>query len=117
VDCKFSLRNFIVLSLLIFAGCNIESREHAQREAAAREFFERNCAQCHGANGEGKQIEDKFVPSLRHGRVVAYSDERITNQITYGGGGMPPFRFQLREDQIRDMVRYVREMQKSSDKR
>lgn len=71
-----------------------------------------NCAQCHGERGEGKQLSDRYAPPLRRGRVVAYSDEKIIGQVTYGGGGMPPFRFQLRPDQIRDIVRYVRELQK-----
>lgn len=100
------------------SACNLdaESRERAAHNAEAREFFENTCAQCHGTRGEGKQVEDTFVPSLRHGRVVSYSDEKIANQISFGGGKMPPFRFQLREEQIKDMVRYVRDMQKEENK-
>ncbi|GAC1403811.1 MAG: hypothetical protein NVSMB56_18600 [Pyrinomonadaceae bacterium] len=108
----------VVISVFTLIACtsacnlNAESSERAARNAEAREFFENNCAQCHGLKGEGKQVEDKFVPSLRRGRVVGYTDEKIMNQIRYGGGGMLPFRFQLREEQIKNMVRYIRDMQK-----
>lgn len=113
---KLAIIILILLFLFAFApACNLldaESRERATGDTEARVLFEHNCTQCHGRRGEGRQVEDKFVPSLRRGRIVSYSDEKITTQITYGGGGMPPFRFMLRAEEIKNIVRYIRDMQK-----
>ena len=75
----------------------------------ARELFARNCAACHGPSGEGKQIGTLQVPPLREGRAVEDPDARLLSQIHDGGNGMPPFKFTLTDEQIQDLLRFVRE--------
>ncbi len=75
----------------------------------ARELFARNCAACHGPSGEGKQIGTLQVPTLREGRAAQDPDARLLTQIHDGGNGMPPFKFTLTDDQIQDLLRFVRE--------
>jgi mono/diheme cytochrome c family protein len=75
----------------------------------ARELFARNCAACHGPVGEGKQIGTLQVPTLREGRAAQDPDARLLTQIHDGGNGMPPFKFTLTDDQIQDLLRFVRE--------
>jgi quinohemoprotein ethanol dehydrogenase len=74
-----------------------------------RELFARNCATCHGPQGEGKQIGTLQVPSLRAGRAAEDPDARLLSQIHDGGNGMPPFKFTLTDDEIQELLRYVRE--------
>ena len=64
---------------------------------------------CHGPNGEGKQIGEKYAPNLRSEKIVNDSDEKLFQQISNGGGGMPAFRYQLDDDQIKEMVKYIRQ--------
>jgi quinohemoprotein ethanol dehydrogenase len=75
----------------------------------ARELFARNCAACHGQAGEGKQVGTLQVPPLREGRAVEDTNERLLSQIHDGGKGMPPFKYTLTDDQIQDLLRFVRE--------
>jgi mono/diheme cytochrome c family protein len=75
----------------------------------ARELFARNCAVCHGQAGEGKQVGTLQVPPLREGRAVQDPDARLLSQIHDGGNGMPPFKFTLTDEQIQDLLRFVRE--------
>jgi quinohemoprotein ethanol dehydrogenase len=75
----------------------------------ARELFARNCAVCHGPSGEGKQVGTLQVPPLREGRAVEDPDARLLSQIHDGGKGMPPFKFTLTDEQIQDLLRFVRE--------
>lgn len=77
-------------------------------------FFRQNCAICHGKEAEGFYIGVKEVPSLRTGAVVQKSDEHLLNQITAGGNGMPAFKHQLTEAQIKNMVEFIRDLQKGS---
>ena len=79
------------------------------KDDSARELFARNCAACHGPSGEGKQVGTLQVPTLRTGRAVEDTDARILSQIHDGGNGMPPFKFTLTDDQIQDLLRFVRE--------
>lgn len=75
----------------------------------ARELYARNCATCHGLVGEGKQVGTLRVPPLREGRAVEDPDARLLSQIHDGGNGMPPFKFTLTDDEIQDLLRFVRE--------
>ena len=75
----------------------------------ARELYARNCAACHGPEGEGKQVGTLRVPPLREGRAVEDPDARLLSQIHDGGNGMPPFKFTLTDDEIQNLLRFVRE--------
>jgi mono/diheme cytochrome c family protein len=71
-------------------------------------LFRQNCAICHGAEAEGKQMEERLVPSLRRGDVETKNEQEIYNQIANGGNGMTPFRNQLTETELRKMVNFVK---------
>jgi mono/diheme cytochrome c family protein len=75
---------------------------------SARELYARNCAACHGPDGEGKQVGTLRVPPLREGRAAQDPDARLLSQIHDGGNGMPPFKFTLTDDEIQDLLRFVR---------
>ena len=95
---------------LAFASCSARAGKKARAaDDPARQLFQRNCAMCHGASGEGKQIGTLKVPSLHEGRAATDTDERLSQQVHDGGNGMPPFKFTLTDDQIHDLIRFVRE--------
>ena len=100
------------LALAAASGC--DARGSKPRPAASgpeqtRALYERSCATCHGADGEGKQLGTLNVPSLRQGAALTDPDERLFSQISDGGRGMPPFKYTLDDRQIQDLVRFVRE--------
>ncbi|HEX8354797.1 MAG TPA: cytochrome c [Pyrinomonadaceae bacterium] len=76
---------------------------------ATRTTYERNCAVCHGARGEGKQLGTMKIPSLRDGAALTDPDEKFFKQISDGGNGMPPFKHTFDDRQIQDLVRFIRE--------
>lgn len=80
--------------------------------AAARANFTKNCEACHGESGTGglvkvdnKQIK---VPSLKADHAIKHSDEKLTKMITNGEEEMPSFKDKMSQQEIADMVRYVR---------
>ena len=81
------------------------SREH--------EMFAKNCVVCHQANGEGGtvKLEDGTklkVPSLKADRTIRHSDKDYHSQIYRGGEGMPAFKEKLSEDEINNLIRFIR---------
>ena len=84
---------------------------------AGQRLFLSYCAECHGANGHGSWRAILFF--LRPGdlsdpRTLApLSDEYLFDLIKSGGAtigkpGMPAFGYHLSDDQIREVLRYVR---------
>lgn len=74
--------------------------------ALGSEIYTMNCAECHGASGEGAE---KGIP-LTKGHAVHHSETEHIKQVTDGEGEkMPAFREKLTPDQIKEVVRFVRE--------
>ena len=100
------------LSVLSFSACATRDGASAAKktkDGGARELYARNCAVCHGPGGEGKQVGTLTVPPLREGRAAQDPDAQLLKQIHDGGNGMPPFKFTLTDDEIQDLLRFVRE--------
>lgn len=83
-------------------------------EAAGRSLYMDNCAACHKENGEGGviEIEGKRIKpdNLISSKIKSFSDEKIAGYIRKGipDEGMPAFKDKLTEDQIREIVSYIR---------
>lgn len=77
----------------------------------ARKTYLRLCQYCHGADGRAQANPDFEAPSLRDPSQWRYgtSDGELFVSIRDGAGHeMPPFRKQLKDDQIWQLVLYVR---------
>jgi len=66
---------------------------------AGKTVFTDNCSGCHGLSGTG----GNGGPDLSSMTDV----QRVIGQVTNGGGGMPPFKDNLTQKQIRDVAAYV----------
>jgi mono/diheme cytochrome c family protein len=80
--------------------------------AEAKTTFTQVCSNCHGDKGEGGpvKIEGKRlkVPSLTEGHGLSHTDAELAKQIANGGDGMPAFKDRLNQDQINNLVRFIR---------
>jgi alcohol dehydrogenase (cytochrome c) len=70
--------------------------------AAGKEVFAEECSVCHGATGHG----GNGGPDLRT-MPLAKTQEGAEQQVTNGGGGMPPFKGTLSEEEISNVAAYV----------
>jgi mono/diheme cytochrome c family protein len=100
---------FQVLSVLFFALVATGSAQAPDTQAAEQAgavLFRDNCARCHGASLEGT----KKAPAIAEIRKKKHwTDERITNRILNGEGKkMPPFRDSLSQEQIQQLIAYLR---------
>lgn len=100
----------LALAAAAFAGCDSRVSKPASGVAVpVRTNYERNCAVCHGPQGEGKQLGALTIPSLRQGAPLTRTDEQLFTQIYDGGKSMPPFKHTFDDRQIQDLVRFIRE--------
>ncbi len=82
--------------------------------AGGRALYNQNCAACHKEDGTGGKItiEGKSlnVDDLTSDKIKKFTDEKISGYIINGvvDEGMPAFKDDLTEAQIREVVAYVR---------
>jgi mono/diheme cytochrome c family protein len=84
--------------------------------AGVRRLFNETCSNCHKADGRGGEVtfsegDDKplKVPSLREGKKAEENDADYIEQIKFGEPGeMPAFGKRLNDDQIKQLVAYIR---------
>jgi mono/diheme cytochrome c family protein len=88
----------------VAAGDNAKSR-------GAEVFATAGCVHCHGVAG----ISGGKGPSLAEVRKRR-TPEAMYQQIHDGGKSMPAFGDQLTEDQIKDLVQYLRSKRKAPPK-
>jgi len=77
---------------------------------AAADVFKSKCAMCHGPDGKGKMAGTKDLGSAE---VQKASDADLTATITNGKPPkMPAYKGKLTDEQIKEMVKYVRSLKK-----
>jgi cytochrome c551 len=85
----------------------------AQDTAAS--LYKTKCALCHAPDGSGSgpvgtQLN---VPNLRLRQAQAQTSDQWTQITENGKGKMPAFKGRLSDDQIRQLVTYIRELTKT----
>jgi len=83
--------------------------------ADASTVFNGKCAKCHGRDGRSRTVDGRRTHSRNLTRAEwqnDVSDERIFNSISNGKGKMPSFKKNLSENQIDELVTYVRRLRK-----
>jgi cytochrome c553 len=80
----------------------------AESKSYEASLFRQNCAICHGQEANGKEMDNRIVPSLRYGAAATKTEEEIYLQIKEGKLPMPAFKNQLTEEEIQRMVKFIR---------
>ena len=74
----------------------------AGSEAQGKVIFETNCASCHTLSDAG--TTGTVGPNLDE---LAPDEPTVAEQVTNGGGAMPPFKGTLTEEEINEVAAYV----------
>ena len=80
--------------------------------ATALANYAKNCEACHGENGTGGlvKVENKQikVASLKSNHAIKHTDDQLAKVITGGEEEMPAFKDKLSQQEIADLVRFIR---------
>ncbi len=100
----------IFLGLLIFSStyssqARAADKTKADERAGAVLFRDKGCAHCHGDTLEGS----KKGPSLKDiNQDASWTPAKMNEQILNGGQKMPPFSDSLTDDEIAQLIAYLR---------
>ena len=84
----------------------------AADDAAA--LYKTKCAACHGADGSGNTAMGKAfkLRDLGSDEVQAQTDAQLTTITSDGKAKMPAYKGKLTDDQIKELVGYIRTLKK-----
>lgn len=105
---KFILGGVVVVALL--GVCSLAVAQDAEKAPAGAAIFSKKCVLCHGADGTGntplgKQLQ---AANLHSKEVQKLSDAELHKIVHDGQANMPPFGEQLTDDEIDQVIQYVR---------
>ena len=107
--------------MILLSGALLIAVVMTARGADVKEAWEKNCASCHGKDGKGETKAGKKagVKDLTDGAYQGtFTDEKMVKQIKEGlkdkngKEQMKPFADKLTDDEIKNIVAYVRALKK-----
>ena len=92
--------NLVLLSATAFAA-----------DQKTQDLYKAKCQGCHGPDGKASAIGKKLgAKDFSDPDVVKLSEADMVKVTTDGKNKMPAYKGKLTDDQIKDLVKYIREM-------
>lgn len=106
----------VVLAVILIATGTALATPRPSEKTEAKTIYTQHCAMCHGQDGKGETpIGKKFqIPDLHSSAVQTKTDAELTQIIDNGKQKMPAFKTQLKPEQVKDLVAFVKAMGKSA---
>jgi mono/diheme cytochrome c family protein len=105
---SFPKKSFAILVLVSLCAAQAAFASNKKKEdemAGAVLFRDKGCGFCHGADLKGT----RKAPALEDLRKEkAWTDEKISSQLLDGGAKMPPFRESLSDDEVKQLIAFLR---------
>ncbi|MGA8744023.1 MAG: cytochrome c [Terracidiphilus sp.] len=94
-----------LIALFSNPAAQAAARKSDEEKAGAILFRDKGCTYCHGVGAVGT----KKAPALTGlPKDKTWTPEKITNQILNGGQKMPPFRESVTDEDVTDLIAYLR---------
>jgi cytochrome c553 len=112
---RFALRSTLMVAVLLIPVLLLAGPQTKGDAKAGKAVYDKKCASCHGANGEGKPALAKAlkveIRDLGSKEVQAKTDEVLAKESKDGVGKMKPVAG-LSEQDVADLVAYIRSLKK-----
>lgn len=110
-----SIAGLAVTALMLVQFCVAQAPDNSPSKDEGRSIFNASCVSCHGLDGGGT---DKGMNIAGSASIKSLTDAQLANIISEGviEEGMPAFR-NLKENQLRALVSYVRMLQGKGESR
>jgi mono/diheme cytochrome c family protein len=99
------------LSVLVVLGFMMTVRPALALADDAEALYKSKCQPCHGADGKGSPAGQKIgVKDFHSPEVAKQTDEELFTTTKQGKGKMPAYDKKLTDDQIKQLVKYIRSL-------
>lgn len=113
MNTQYTLASLLSTSLVL-ASCSPQpTLEVPEEYKKGQKFFHRICSNCHGSDAMGKQtkaprlIDEDYLPEN-------FPDADIQETIKNGTDKMPPQRNKVTDEEIAEIIKYLRYSQKAA---
>jgi len=112
IDWSYRMGKHMRLAGSVLAAICIVTPVLAQNPGEA--IYKQNCAVCHGPDGEANTPVAKALKaqSLKAPAIIKKSDAELIEFVKKGKGNMPAFGAKLSDSQVKEVIAYVRALQK-----
>lgn len=102
----------VVIALAVL-GAGIATAQSSGSDKGAQ-VFKTKCAMCHGQDGKGQTAMGKanHLKDLASSDVQSVHDSDLKNIIENGKGKMPAYKGKLTDEQVEQVVAYLRTLKK-----
>jgi cytochrome c6 len=98
-----------LMSILIVFGFMIVARPALADDVEA--LYKSKCQVCHGADGKGSPAGQKLgVKDFHSPEVQKQTDAELIEVTKQGKGKMPAYDKKLTDDQIKQLIKYIRSL-------
>lgn len=94
-----------LIAILIVPAPAVAAKKDEDAKAGAFLFRDKGCAYCHGVGAIGTK---KAPQLLDLSKDKNWTNEKLTNQILNGGQKMPPFRDSITDEEVSQLISYLR---------
>jgi mono/diheme cytochrome c family protein len=104
----------IISTTLFLASCSPQPNLEVPKEfQQGQKSFHKVCSNCHGPDGLGKHTQ---APQLIDEEYILgnYSDDDIRSTVIDGSGKMPSQRRKVTDEEITEIIKYLRYSQKAA---
>jgi cytochrome c6 len=96
-------KQFLLITTIIAMPAAIPS--NASDINLGRSTYQRHCVSCHGVNGSPSMAA---APNFKRGQGLLQSDQSLLQRIQVGKNACPAYRGILDDQQILDVIAYIR---------
>lgn len=98
-----------LMAVLFVVGFMFVARPALADDAEA--LYKSKCQVCHGPDGKGSVAGQKIgVKDFHSPEIAKQSDEELFNATKQGKGKMPAYDKKLTDDQIKQLIKYIRSL-------
>lgn len=102
------------LCFVVQAVAGSSGSKQPKIDPQTKNTFESTCGTCHGTDGAGTPLGKTLqAADLRSPEVQKKPDAELIQSVTNGKGNMPPFKGKMTDEQISDLIGYVRTLPKA----
>jgi cytochrome c6 len=95
---------------VLAAALSVWAAAPSRAQSAGEKVYKAKCAMCHGPDGKGETPAGKATKARDFNAedVKKETDEEWTEVIVKGKNKMPSYDKKLKEDEIKELVKYIR---------